>query len=93
MRVFGCTAYAHIPRKQRQKLNPVTVKGKFVGYEQNSKAYRIYASGQISVSRSVKFDETPVQSTYATISLDSPEVNAADKPRPGFPFCPRCQTG
>lgn len=59
MRVFGATAYALTPKTLRHKLEPVSFRGTFVGYELGSKAYRIMKpDGTIIVSRDVTFDET-----------------------------------
>jgi hypothetical protein len=41
LRVFGVTAYAHVPSQRRQKLDAVAEKGVFLGYEPNTKGYRI----------------------------------------------------
>ena len=41
LRIFGCPVYIHIPREKRTKLDPSGKKGIFVGYSENSKAYRI----------------------------------------------------
>jgi hypothetical protein len=59
MRVFGCTAYIHVPKEKRNKLDPVSVKGVFLGYEPNTKGYRVLRErdGVIVVSRDVIFDE------------------------------------
>lgn len=59
MRVFGATAYVQVPQKHRQKLDPTSKKGIFIGYEANSKAYRVLLdeSRKIVVSRDVIFDE------------------------------------
>ena len=60
MRVFGAKAYVHVPKQLRQKLDPVSQTGIFVGYELHSKAYRLLLdTGKISISRDVIFDETP----------------------------------
>lgn len=59
LRVFGSTAYAHIPKERRRKLDPVSVKGIMVGYQPDSKAYRILLpDNTVVVSASVSFDET-----------------------------------
>ena len=52
-RIFGCLVYIHIPKEKRTKLDPSSRKGTFVGYNESSKAYRIYIPGQrhIEVSR------------------------------------------
>ena len=59
-RTFGSTAYVHIPKALRNKLDAVSVKGIFVGYEETSKAYRILLDNEskILISRNVIFDET-----------------------------------
>ena len=64
--MFGSTAHIHIPQQQRSKLDQVSIKGNFVGYEPASKAYRIvvpittnFVKFKIMVSCNVIFDETP----------------------------------
>jgi len=59
MRTFGATAYVHIPKTLRQKLDPVSKKGILVGYELGSKAYRILMEDtkKIVISRDVTFDQ------------------------------------
>jgi hypothetical protein len=44
-RIFGCSIYIHVPKKKRTKLDPSKRKGTFVGYNESSKAYRIYIPG------------------------------------------------
>jgi hypothetical protein len=58
-RIFGCLVYFHIPKEKRTKLDPSGKKGTFVGYNESSKAYRIYIPGQrqIEVSRDVIFEK------------------------------------
>jgi hypothetical protein len=50
---------SHVPKEKRTKLEPFGRKGMFVGYNETSKAYRIYIPGQwqIEVSRDVRFEE------------------------------------
>jgi hypothetical protein len=57
--IFGCLVYIHVPKEKRSKLEPSGRKGTFVGYNESSKEYRIYISGQrqIEVSRDVSFEE------------------------------------
>jgi hypothetical protein len=33
LRVFGCVAYVRVPDAQRKKLDPMSLKGVFVGYD------------------------------------------------------------
>ena len=57
-RVWGSTAFVHVPKALRRKLDPVAQKGTLVGYEPGSKAYRVLMPGNsIRVSRDVTFDE------------------------------------
>jgi hypothetical protein len=58
-RIFGRLVYIHVPKEKMIKLDPSGRKGTFVGYNEFSKAYRIYILGQrqIEVSRDVTFEE------------------------------------
>jgi transposase InsO family protein len=68
LRVFGSTVYAHVPKELRKKLDPLSQKGIFVGYEANSKAYRILLdTGKMIVSRDVIFDENASLKSQADI--------------------------
>lgn len=42
LRNFGCVVYCHIPIEKWAKLDPTTEKGILVGYNETSKAYRVY---------------------------------------------------
>ena len=44
--IFGCTVYVHVLKEKRTKMEPSGKKGIFVGYNEKSKAYRIYVLGQ-----------------------------------------------
>src|SRR3569833_3271088 len=59
MRVVGARAYRHVPKQRRRKLEPVSERCVFVGYEPDSKAYRVLreSDGKIMISRDVIFDE------------------------------------
>uniref|UniRef100_A0AAV1VDV9 Polyprotein n=1 Tax=Peronospora matthiolae TaxID=2874970 RepID=A0AAV1VDV9_9STRA len=60
MRVFGCQAYILTPKEKRLKWDPKARAGLFLGYEEVSKAYRVYdiEAGQVMISRDVNFDES-----------------------------------
>ncbi len=60
LRVFGCTAYAHVPDGQRQKLDKKAKKFRFVGYSIQSKGYRLLDEDtkRILVRRDVVFNES-----------------------------------
>ena len=42
LRVFGCIAYAHIPKDERQKFDPKAQKCILLGYGTEVKGYRLY---------------------------------------------------
>ncbi|KAG2870612.1 hypothetical protein PC114_g27304 [Phytophthora cactorum] len=60
MRVFGCRTYILTPKEKRLKWDPKARAGIFLGYEEVSKAYRLYdiKAGQVVISRDVNFDES-----------------------------------
>jgi len=59
MRVFGCTAYAHIPEADRKKLDKKSNKLKFLEYGESQKGYRLLdmAKQKLIISRDVIFNE------------------------------------
>lgn len=59
LRIFGCTAFAHIPKEQRRKLDVKAKELRFVGYAENSKGYRLLhvTTDRIIISRDVIFIE------------------------------------
>lgn len=72
--------YIHVPKKKRKKLESSGKKGTFVGYNETSKAYRIYILGQhqIEVSQDVTFDEEVAfkRSRESHMEIDSEEQEA-----------------
>ena len=58
-RIFGCLTYSHVPSEKRTKLEATGEKGIFVGYDETSKAFRIYLPAQrrVVVRREVRFEE------------------------------------
>ena len=60
LRIFGCSAYAHVPKVERRKLDSKTRKCVFLGYGTDQKGYRLYdlQCMRIIHSRGVVFDET-----------------------------------
>eukprot|EP00253_Pinus_taeda_P030095 PITA_30095 len=57
--VFGCVAYAHVPKERRGKLGDKSEKCIFTGYNEKSKAYNLYNSvtKKTIISRDVVFKE------------------------------------
>ena len=58
-RIFGCLPYSHVPSEKRTKFEPTAKRGIFVGYDETSKAFRIYLPSQrkVVMRREVKFEE------------------------------------
>ena len=69
-RVFGCVEYAHDPKELR-KLDDISEKCIFLGYNDQSKEYKLYnqVTKKVIINRDVEFkeDETWVGSIYNTI--------------------------
>ena len=58
-RIFGSLTYSHVPSEKRTKLEPTVEMGIFVGYDETSKAFRIYLPShrKVVARRDVKFEE------------------------------------
>jgi hypothetical protein len=71
LRIFGCTAYIHIPNCDRKKLDVKSTRCMFIGYYDTTKAYRLWdpATRRIKISRDVSFDELSLAS-----SSDNPDM-------------------
>ncbi|KAF1322206.1 Integrase catalytic core protein, partial [Globisporangium splendens] len=74
MRVFGCLAYVLTPKEKRLKWDPKSRPGLFMGYEESSKAYRVYdiEGDKVMISRDVNFDEAIIGGSV--ISSETPEM-------------------
>ena len=59
LRVFGCSAYAHIPSDERTKLKPKSLECIFIGFEKGVKGYKLwdFVNKKKVLSRDVVFDE------------------------------------
>ena len=89
MRVFGCRAFVLTPKEKRSKWDPKAREGLFMGYEEVSKAYRIYdiEADQVVISRDVTFDESTFgfspalpQEAVDDTALDFDSMNISDEP-------------
>lgn len=84
LRVFGATAYVQVPQHQRRKLDPTSKKGIFIGYEANSKAYRVMLdkTRKIIVSRDIIFEEERDKVSYnqdiKEVAVDIEELTLED---------------
>lgn len=56
-RIFGTEVWTHVPKQKRQKWSAKARKGIFVGYDENTKGYRVWfpSQGKIDTHRDVKF--------------------------------------
>ncbi|GJU87479.1 retrovirus-related pol polyprotein from transposon TNT 1-94 [Tanacetum coccineum] len=59
LRVLGSIKYVHVPSQRRSKLNDRSEKHVFVGYDKQSKAYKLYnlITRKVVVSRDMEFEE------------------------------------
>jgi hypothetical protein len=59
-RVFGSKCYILVKKGRHSKFAPKAVEGVLLGYDSNTKAYRVFnkSSGLVEVSSDVVFDET-----------------------------------
>jgi hypothetical protein len=71
--VFGCEAYAHVPKDERKKLDSKARKCILLGYGTEMKGYRLYHPNRARVfhSRDVQFNE----------SSQEPEVVKVQEPK------------
>lgn len=62
LRIFRCTAHAHVPSDERKKLDSKSKQYILLGYGPNMKGYCLYDTEQqrILYSRDVLFDESKV---------------------------------
>jgi hypothetical protein len=70
---FRCIAYAHIPSELRKKLDDISEKCIFTGYNETSEAYRIYnpISKKLILNRDVKFLENQFWNESENQQMDS----------------------
>ena len=75
LKIFSCPIYLHVPKEKRSKLGLSGKKGIFVGYSDQSKAYKIYILGfcQIEVIRDVTFDEDAAFNKSTKTHVDEEE--------------------
>ena len=73
LRVFGCDAYAHIPKNECSKFDSKARKCILLGYGQETKGYRLYDTAQRKVihSRDVRFNEDVKESEHSTLDVEN----------------------
>jgi len=83
LRIFGCTAYRHIPAPTRRKLDRRTQKCRLIGYNEQSgsRVYRVYDEEckQVFISQDIIFEEgSENHSRSTTQKTESPQENDAE---------------
>jgi hypothetical protein len=76
LKVFGCDAYALIPKHQRSKLDPKSKRLIFVGYGDGIKGYRLWdpTAHKITINRDVIFDETSLIKSNEDVQMKQQEI-------------------
>ena len=79
-RIFGCIAYAHVPKQLSKNLDDMSEKCIFLGYGEESKAYKLYnpMTQKVIIGKEVLFKEE--QSWDGTIY----EIMGAAIPQPKY---------
>lgn len=78
--MFGSKFYVHVPKEKRHKLENTGTEMVFVGYDEDSKAYRCYDAdtNKLVISRDVCFVKTKLHENDVMINLsaqDEPKAN------------------
>jgi hypothetical protein len=82
LRVFGSECYVHVPFVKRKKLDAVSQKGVFLGYEPNTKGYRMLTKeGNVEISKDVTFQENDLDELGGARGLS--RVSLLDLPGAG----------
>lgn len=71
MEIFGTKCFVHIPSEKRKKLENTAKEAYFIGYDECSKAFRLYdkVNHKVIVSRDVRFANNPSHSEHILIEL------------------------
>ena len=74
LKIFGCDAYANVPKYERSKLDAKAQKCVHLGYSTETKGLLNQESGKLFYSRDVKFNE----SSLIQQSKELTEIKAAE---------------
>lgn len=77
---FGSKCFVHIPTEKRRKLENTATEMIFVGYDEQSKAYRCFdrTKNKLVISRDVKFMDTMDPLSVSLASADSCSVDVME---------------
>ena len=80
--IFGCSAYPHVPKIKRKKLDIKTRKCVLLGYGTNQKGYRLHdvKRKKIVHSRDVVFDETSLPGIEKETTIKYVELKVSEEP-------------
>ncbi|XP_070677916.1 uncharacterized protein [Malus domestica] len=83
-KIFGCAAYSHVPKELRNKLDHKVEKCIFIGYNERSKAYKLYnpKTKKFLISYDVHFDENAFFEEENEIAPQSPRATTSDDNSP-----------
>jgi hypothetical protein len=78
-RVFGNKCYILVKKGRHSKFAPKAIEGFLLGYDSNTKAYRVFnkSSGLVEVSSDVVFDET---NSFPREQVDLDDIDEDDVP-------------
>lgn len=78
LRIFGCTAYAHVPKEKRKKLDVRSQPFLFIGYSNNG--YRLWNASErkVEISRDVVFNEEKMIESDGNNHLDTDDQSVDD---------------
>lgn len=94
LRIFGCTAYAHVSKEERGKFDSKSNRCMLLGYGSHQKGYRLYdfTRSKVVFSRDVIFNEndissqkekennaTTIEPTYDEIYMEIPVFEPTDE--------------
>ena len=84
LKVFGSECFMHIPDEERTKLEPKSCKCIFLGYDMESKAYRLYdpEARKVWLSRDMVFQEQLRRMEDEWPSPSSSEITCTNDERP-----------
>jgi hypothetical protein len=95
LRIFGSTCYVHVPKESRSKLENKTKKCFFLGYDDQSKAYRVYDPiyKKVHISCDIIFEEQNIgynllQQDTSTLPETITFPNAVLEPDDSEPISP-----
>jgi len=82
LRIFGCSAYPHVPKIERKKLDIKTRKCVLLGFGTNQKGYRLYDIERMKIvhSRDVVFDETSLPGIEKETTIKYVELKVSEEP-------------